>query len=96
MKYKIEVINSENILSYAFETNGKSSLLECFRNERIPIDHTCGGFATCGTCKIYILKGQVSARTQLESELYEDRGAQVNERLSCQSYPRSDLLIKIP
>lgn len=72
------------------------NLLQFFLANKINIDHSCGGNATCGTCRIQIIKGELSPINTEEFELSSDRDFQINERLSCQSKPRSDLIIRIP
>lgn len=96
MKYKIEVINSENILTHTLEASDQKPLLDVFLKAKIQIDHTCGGHATCGTCRVFVLSGKLSPRTRLEIELYVDKGVTENERLSCQARPLSDVMVKIP
>jgi 2Fe-2S ferredoxin len=74
------------------------SLLQTLLDHRIRIDHSCGGFATCGTCRV-IVESDVEilpARNELESLFAEERGFQSEERLSCQLPCQTGLQISRP
>lgn len=62
----------------------------------IPLHHTCGGHATCGTCLVQVVEGLESLpqREGEELEMALDRGFQDNERLACQIPPLSGLVLK--
>lgn len=62
------------------------SVLENLLAQRIEIDHSCGGFATCGTCRVIVDKDveNLPERNALESEFAAERGFREEERLACQ------------
>lgn len=101
MKFKVEILNNELLKSDSnpkeifFETNRDPSILQFLIDNKIRIDHSCGGNATCGTCQIEIISGSLSDKEELESEFCNDRQMKENERLSCQNTPKSDLKIII-
>lgn len=70
-------------------------LLEGLKRNKVPISSSCGGNATCGTCKFKVLKGKSLPPESLEKELIDDRGFFKEERLSCQFLVISDLEIEI-
>lgn len=74
------------------------SVLEVAIVEQIPLHHTCGGFGTCGTCRIYVRKGleNLPERNEIEAEIAADRGFAPYERLACQTEPIDGLVVEIP
>ena len=74
------------------------TLLEGLLQACIPIDHSCGGFGTCGTCKVVVNKDSVfllPERDFLEQEMATERGLSKLERLACQIYPCQGLRFHI-
>lgn len=65
----------------------KGNLLEILNAHKISISQSCGGFASCTTCRILVTKGQdiLGPRTEIEQERANERGFQQNERLACQT-----------
>lgn len=63
-----------------------SSVLDCLLQNKIDIDHSCGGFATCGTCRVIVEKDveNLPPRNEVEAHFIEDRNFGVQERLACQ------------
>ncbi len=103
MKFKVQILKSKNefdedsakeIIQEVWASD-EHSLLEILLKNKIQIDHSCGGHATCGTCQIELIKGDLSEKEDLELEFATDRAMKDNERLSCQSHPKSDLTIRI-
>lgn len=74
-----------------------SSLLEILNNSKIEIPQSCGGLGTCGTCQVSVIEGldQLSAREEIEIEMAQDRGFEINRRLSCQTQVFGSCKIKI-
>lgn len=74
--------------------NGES-LLDLALKSKVPMNHTCGGNATCGTCLVRVVKGleNLPPREGLELEMAEDRGFAFDERLSCQITVNFDLTV---
>ncbi len=75
--------------------SSQQTLLSALLENKIKIDSSCGGHATCGTCRIFLLKGEIKNRNEQELEFFSDRQMEDFERLSCQSYVKSDILIRI-
>jgi 2Fe-2S ferredoxin len=77
------------------------SILDIADSHDIHIDHSCGGFAACSTCHIYVKEGLDTCNDTSEDEedmLDEAPGLKPNSRLSCQCVPdgTKDLVIEIP
>jgi 2Fe-2S ferredoxin len=63
-----------------------SSILEAAVEKSVEIHHSCGGMGSCGTCRIRLksLAGRIPDRSEIEAEMSQDRGFDLDERLSCQ------------
>jgi len=78
------------------------SLLEGLLANKIEIDHSCGGFGTCGTCRIELQESfpaeaqGAMVRNEVETEMALDRGFSEQERLACQTLVICAMKIKIP
>ncbi|UOF00474.1 2Fe-2S iron-sulfur cluster-binding protein [Bdellovibrio reynosensis] len=73
------------------------SVLDVALRLKIPLNHTCGGNGTCGTCLVHIVNGieSLEPRTEIESEMAEDRKFPDHERLACQLKPHDHLVVEI-
>lgn len=62
------------------------NLLELLNAHKIGISQSCGGFASCTTCRIFVTKGLecIAPREELESERAQERNFTAQERLACQ------------
>jgi ferredoxin len=80
-----------------FRGTGKSVLDVALEN-RLPLNHSCGGNATCGTCRIRVVSTEtpLEERGELEQEIADDRGFAEDERLACQLTACPGLKFKIP
>lgn len=74
------------------------SVLDVAVRSGLALDHTCGGFGTCGTCRIFVRHGLESLppRNEVETEIAEDRSFHDYERLACQTEPQDGLVVEIP
>ncbi|MCC6791899.1 MAG: (2Fe-2S)-binding protein, partial [Thermomicrobiales bacterium] len=62
----------------------------------VDILHRCGGNARCTTCRVEILDGEPSPKTDAEAaRLARIEGAPENLRLSCQIQVRDDLTVRV-
>jgi ferredoxin len=63
-----------------------ASILEIAVENSVEIHHSCGGMGSCGTCRIRLTSemGAIPVRSEIESEMAQDRGFDADERLSCQ------------
>ncbi len=73
------------------------SLLENFVRAKLPIGRSCNGEGICTTCRVFIIRGEVTKPQELEEVRRVERDFAENERLSCQCKALSlDLDIEIP
>jgi 2Fe-2S ferredoxin len=74
------------------------TVLQALLDEKIEIDHRCGGMGTCGTCRVYLqnMNSEIPSRNEIEMEMAQDRDFAINERLACQITPMNGLCIKKP
>lgn len=68
------------------ELKQTENLLELLNANNIGISQSCGGFASCTTCRIIVTKGADSLprREDLEAERAKERNFSDEERLACQ------------
>ncbi|MES2802338.1 MAG: 2Fe-2S iron-sulfur cluster-binding protein [Bdellovibrionota bacterium] len=68
------------------ELKQTENILELLNANKIGISQSCGGFATCTTCRIIVTKGAeyLPAREELEEERAQERNFAPEERLACQ------------
>lgn len=62
------------------------TLLDLALRNKWNVPFSCGGYGTCGTCRVFIRKDSTLSgqRNEIEQEFAETRGFQANERLACQ------------
>jgi uncharacterized 2Fe-2S/4Fe-4S cluster protein (DUF4445 family) len=88
-KYKIKFLPIDRV---CFSENGET-VLEAAMKSGIHINASCGGNASCGKCRIKVLKGNAPSGVHPEiSELEYDSGI----RLACMTTPHSDMTIEVP
>ncbi|MEZ4873843.1 MAG: 2Fe-2S iron-sulfur cluster-binding protein [Bdellovibrionales bacterium] len=81
-----------------FNCEENQSVLELTLKNKIPLNHSCGGNATCGTCRV-IVKSEIKElppRNEVEQEMAEDRDFELRERLGCQLACYDGLIVEIP
>jgi 2Fe-2S ferredoxin len=79
------------------EIRGEPSVLDLALKNKIPLDHSCGGSGSCGTCRVFIEGGgPVGARNDIEAAMAEDRQFTDFERLACQIEPVDGLVVRTP
>jgi 2Fe-2S ferredoxin len=95
--FVLEIISEHLKFSHSIESRIDLTLLEHLNQLNVPIDQSCGGNGTCGTCKVMVLENSqnLSIRNDIEIEMSADRGFTGNERLSCQSYLSGSIKICI-
>lgn len=78
--------------------SGEEPLLCTLLENDVPIDHSCEGMASCGTCRILVTDGisDLPPRNELEAEMAVDRNFSPHERLACQLCPTHSLKFKLP
>lgn len=91
--------------SIVFEIDGQivearpgDSILEASQRTKSPLDSSCGGFGTCGACRIVVEAGaeKLGDRNEIELEMAADRDFDENERLACQIHPSEGVRVRRP
>lgn len=77
------------------------SLLDLALAHGVPLDHTCGGLASCATCHCVVLAGAGSIPPPGPAELAQlvnAVGRRPGSRLACQAVPdgTADVVVEIP
>ena len=57
------------------KVENEDNLLKLCLREKIPLNHSCNGHASCGTCRVYITEGvdKLPPRNNLEQDMANDR-----------------------
>ncbi len=97
-KHQIKIESQRNLPTHGVLAEEELTLLANLLKNNVEIDHSCGGFGTCGTCCIQVLEGSghLSEINEIEAEMKSDRGMRENERLSCQAFVSGNIKIKVP
>ena len=76
----------------------EANVLDLALNNKIDVDNSCGGSGSCGTCRVRVISNldNLSAPTDVEEMMIEDRGFESDERLACQLEPCEGLVIEVP
>lgn len=76
----------------------QESVLDLANSKGVELMQSCGGMATCGTCRVLVKRGldQLPPRNEVEADLAEDRGFLPEERLACQMPPLAGLCLEVP
>ncbi len=72
------------------------TLLEAAQASGLELVAVCGGNGSCGTCRVRVVSGQLSALTSIEAHDLEEAEISTGYRLACQALPLSDAQIDIP
>lgn len=74
------------------------SLLDAAEKLGLEMRHDCGGFATCSTCRIWVVDGTANlTEVDLDEEnMLEEAELAAPFRLSCQAKIRGDVVLQIP
>lgn len=80
------------------EIKSDESILDVAIRNRIPIEHSCGGMGSCGTCRVFVEKGLelFEPRNEVEQEIATDRDFKLEERLACQNQAFEGLEVRVP
>ncbi len=86
LKYDAQSSSAKLISVAEIEIKHTQNLLEILNAHNIGISQSCGGHATCTTCRIIVTKGAESLppREEIEAERALERKFSANERLACQ------------
>jgi len=75
------------------------TLLEAAEALGFPLDHDCGGNASCSTCRVDVVCGQENlSEIDFEEQDLLDREALIEpyHRLSCQARVLGDVIVQVP
>lgn len=72
------------------------TLLEAAQRAGVDLVAACGGVGICGTCKLRLVRGELTALTDSEKEHLSAAEIAEGFRLACQAQPLSDLRVDIP
>ena len=80
------------------EIQNHATVLAVALSGEMPLEHSCGGMGSCGTCRVLVRSplDQLSARTEVEQEMADARNFLSHERLACQLQPQADVIVEIP
>jgi uncharacterized 2Fe-2S/4Fe-4S cluster protein (DUF4445 family) len=78
------------------ECPADQSLLDCAHALGVRIVSICGGEGRFHCCKVQVLSGTASGPTSSEREAFSDEELEDGYRLACQTYPTSDLKVRVP
>ena len=73
-----------------------TNLLEAAQAAGVQLSSLCGGIGSCDTCKIRLVKGQVSKHTLEELAALSEEEIATGYRLACQTIPEGDVKVDIP
>ena len=73
-----------------------TNLLEAAQAAGVQLSSLCGGIGSCDTCKIRLVKGQVSKHTLEELAALSEEEIATGYRLACQTTPEGDVKVDIP
>ncbi len=74
------------------------SILDAALDNKIELYHTCGGNASCSTCRVIVLAGaeNIAPIDHAEREVLDAFDLKPPYRLGCQSFVRGDVEVDIP
>lgn len=74
------------------------SILDTALRFRVPIYHTCGGNASCSTCRVLVLEGEdkLSGIESAETQVLDAFDLKTPHRLGCQAQLLGDVVVRIP
>jgi uncharacterized 2Fe-2S/4Fe-4S cluster protein (DUF4445 family) len=72
------------------------TILNAAQSAGIDIASICGGVGICDSCRIRLVKGELSELTLEEQAVFSDKEIKSGFRLACQVYPCSNLVVEIP
>lgn len=90
------------IIFYPYGKSGEipdgTNLLDAAEKLGLPMRHDCGGFATCSTCRVWVVEG-MSNLTEIdldEENMLEEAQLPSPFRLSCQAKIKGDVVVRVP
>jgi 2Fe-2S ferredoxin len=92
---KVHFVRENKTVDVALGKN----LLDIALENDIDLDHACGGYCACCTCRVMVtrgLEGLDPRSEQEEDRLAEENALQENVRLACQTQIKGDVEITTP
>lgn len=90
-------------LTVSFSNLGRSvtvargtTILDAATEAGVDLNHYCGGMCSCGSCRIVLLSGEVSAKDDMEESTLAVVQDDERDRLACQAKVLADLAIEVP
>jgi adenylate cyclase len=78
------------------ECDRETALLAASAKASVPLPHTCGGHARCGTCLVTVQAGaeNLSEMGAAETRVLRALKANPDQRLACQTWAKGDVSVK--
>ena len=78
------------------ECDRETALLAASVKAGVPLPHTCGGHARCGTCLVTVQVGaeNLSEMGAAETRVLRALKANPDQRLACQTWARGNVSVK--
>jgi 2Fe-2S ferredoxin len=76
-----------------------TTILDAALDNRVPLNHNCGGNCACSTCHVVVERGfeSLGEISDDEAEMIEEAsGLTALSRLACQCQVQTDLVVRIP
>ena len=73
-----------------------TTLLDAAIEAGSDLDHYCGGMCSCGSCRLEIVAGKVSAIEAMEESTLDIVRELETERLACQTRALGDVVLRLP
>jgi len=71
-------------------------ILDAATEAGVDLNHYCGGMCSCGSCRIVLVSGDVSAMDRIEKATLDVVREGDADRLGCQTLVQGDLVVEIP
>lgn len=73
-----------------------TTLLDAAVEADADLNHYCGGMCSCGSCRLEIVSGEVSAKEDMEETTLDIVREGETDRLGCQTRAMGDVVVRIP
>ena len=73
-----------------------TTLLDAAIEAGSALDHYCGGMCSCGSCRLEIIGGNVSAIEPMEESTLDIVREGESDRLACQTRALADVVLRVP
>ena len=78
------------------EVEPDTDLLTAAQKAGVDLVAACGGVGICGTCRVRLVRGQLSPLTLTEEDQLRPEEIAQGYRLACQAVPLGDVRLDIP